>query len=81
MIERVQLSAGRNNDVKIDWINVGIDQILGMFRLEMNYRQGERRNRTYDLVIGTNARSDTALIICDSETTNVEPSRTLNVIL
>ena len=57
--------------MKVNWINVNIDKMLGMFRLDVKPEDGQRSNRTYDLVVGADAKSDTVMVIVDAENTSV----------
>ena len=60
---------------------MNIDHILGMFSLNVKFDDNSQKDRTYDLVLGTDANSDAMMIIADSKETNVQPSRSLSTIL
>lgn len=70
LVEKVQLG-GKKKDVQVNWINANIEQMLGMFRLDVKPEDGQRSNRTYDLVVGADAKSDTVMVIADAENTSV----------
>ena len=80
LIEKVEL--GDRKEVQgVNLINAGIDHILGMFKLDIKVQDNTPGNRSYDLVLGSDAKSDSVLIISSDGKSSVQPSRSLSSIL